>query len=338
MLILDGVDGRDDLESRVTALLEGFAAPFIVLPHQIFLTASIGVSVFPQDGRDPATLLRHADLALRAAKKTGRNAWRAFEGSLLNPAIERLAMETHLRRALENGEFRLLYQPQVDTSGQVESFEALLCWDHPSEGRISAGRFIPLAEETGLIVPIGAWVLRQACRQAAEWRRVKPTLRVAVNASALQFARPDFVDVVAAALAASSLSPEALDLELTESLLMADVDDAAVKMVRLKDLGVSISIDDFGTGYSSLSYLRRMPVDALKIDRSFIADLFQPTTLALVETIVRLGHNTGLRVVAEGVETEAQYRQLLGIGCEHLQGHLFGEAVPAAEAARRIGA
>ena len=336
VLLLDGIRDKDQLEARMHSLLEGFHAPFPVLPHQLFLTASAGVSMFPRDGRDPSTLLRHADLALHAAKKTGGNSWRAFEPRLSEPAIERLQMEAHLRRALENGEFRPLFQPQVDAGRHVEAFEVLLSWDHPDEGRVSAGRFIPLAEETGLIVPIGAWVLRQACNQAAEWRGAGHDLRIAVNVSALQFGRPDFVDMVAAALAASGLKPSALDLELTESVLMANVDEAAAKMASLKELGITISIDDFGTGYSSLSYLRRLPVDALKIDRSFIADLFQPTTLALVETIIRLGHNTGLRVIAEGVETQEQCDRLLGIGCEHMQGHLFGQPMPVEEAVRKF--
>jgi EAL domain-containing protein (putative c-di-GMP-specific phosphodiesterase class I) len=231
---------------------------------------------------------------------------------------------------LDGGELELYYQPEVKAGGRVVGLEALLGWNHPRLGPTPPQRFIPVAEESGMIVPIGSWVLSQACRQNAAWQREgMADLKVAVNVSATQFSRPDFVETVAQALAASGLSPSLLELELTESMVMRDLDESARQMDRLRALGVGISIDDFGTGYSSLSYLWRLPIDALKIDRSFLKEIDRDAnTIPLVRAIVALAHGLGLRVVAEGIETRQQLEALRDAGCDVFQGFLLGEPAP----------
>jgi EAL domain-containing protein (putative c-di-GMP-specific phosphodiesterase class I) len=235
-----------------------------------------------------------------------------------------------LRRALEREEFELQFQPQVDLQGGLASLEALLVWDNPELGRIAPSEFIPIAEDTGMILSIGSWVLQHACRQVAEWQRMGlQPVPVAVNVSALQFAQPDFVSTVADALTRADALPSAIELELTESLIMRDVQTSASLMRELRELGVKIAIDDFGTGYSSLSYLRRLPADSLKIDKSFLQESeFGPATLALVRAVVVLAHSTGLTVTAEGVESEDQLEIVREAGCDRVQGHLFGAALP----------
>ena len=238
-----------------------------------------------------------------------------------------------LRRALENHEFELLYQPVVARDGRVQGLEALLTWRHPIYGTISPKQFIPIAEETGLIIDIGSWVIRQACLVGASWHRAGyQGARVSVNVSALQFERRDFLDTVATALALSNLPPERLELELTESYVMRDLPQSAARLAQLRDLGVSIAIDDFGTGYSSLSYLNKLPVDSLKIDQSFLRNLNQPEgSLPVLQSIVRLAHSMNLTVVVEGVETRAELELVRVLGCDKVQGHVYGPALRRAE-------
>ena len=243
--------------------------------------------------------------------------------------LERLRLENALRRALENNEFELLYQPLVNLDGKVEGLEALLTWRHPVYGTISPKQFIPIAEETGLIIEIGSWVMREACLEAARWAAAGfSDTSVSVNVSALQFERRDFVDAVADALSASGLASRSLELELTESYVMRDLPQSVPRMSQIRALGVSIAIDDFGTGYSSLSYLNKLPVDSLKIDQSFLRSLQEPEgSLPVVQSIVRLAHSMNLTVVAEGVETRAELDLVKLLGCDRVQGHVYGPAL-----------
>jgi EAL domain-containing protein (putative c-di-GMP-specific phosphodiesterase class I) len=247
-------------------------------------------------------------------------------------------MEEALQGALERGEFHLRFQPEFEIKGSLAALEVLLSWRHPRLGRVPAEQFIHLAEDTGLIIPIGAWVLQQACRQSVSWqRRGAPAVKLAVNVSPLQVAQADFVDLVAGALSDTGLPASLLELEVTESALMMDIRQSAKMMARVRRLGVGFSIDDFGTGYSSLSYLRRLPATTLKIDRSFLEDLGSTnSSLNLVETIVRLAHGLGLSVVGEGVETREQFELLRLTGCDRVQGHLFGQPLTAADARRLL--
>jgi diguanylate cyclase (GGDEF)-like protein/PAS domain S-box-containing protein len=309
--------------------LNAFRAPHRIDEHELFVTASIGVAIFPTHGRDSAELMRNADLAMYHAKNNGKNDVEVFRAEDHASGLERLRLENALRRALENDEFELLYQPVVAMDGKVDGLEALLTWRHPVYGTISPNQFIPIAEETGLIIEFGSWVIRQACLEARRWHEAGHSfVRVSVNVSALQFERRDFVETVATALALSGLAPECLELELTESYIMRDLAQAVDRLAQIRDLGVSIAIDDFGTGYSSLSYLNRLPVDSLKIDQSFLRSLHEPEgSLPVVQGIVRLAHSMNLVVVAEGVETRQELDLVRVLGCDKVQGHVYGPAL-----------
>jgi diguanylate cyclase (GGDEF)-like protein/PAS domain S-box-containing protein len=337
VLLTELADSRHAL--RVAQkLLAAFEAPFHIEGRDLFLTTSIGISLYPRDGKDAVTLQRKADTAMYRAKNHGKNSCEFFAPEFGVAALERLDIENSLRRALDNQELRLYYQPQVDAGGKLAGFEALLAWNHPKLGMTSPTQFIPVAEESGMIVPIGSWVLAEACRQSAVWQHSGcPRVRVAVNVSATQFSRTDFTETVAEALSASGLDPSLLDLELTEGVVVRDLEESIRQMERLRALGVGISIDDFGTGYSSLSYLRRLPIDALKIDRSFLQEIDrEPATIPLVKAIVSLAHGLRLTVVAEGVENRGQFDALRDAGCDLFQGYLLGEPVPADVAERFI--
>ncbi|MCC6369025.1 MAG: EAL domain-containing protein [Bryobacterales bacterium] len=324
---------------RSREILEALRAPISSPSHSqpIYVTASIGLSIFPHNGDTAESLLGGADLAMYQAKNTGRNDVCSFAPGREGVRAARLAMEHSLRLAIDEGQLHLSFQPIVDIRGgdgvSLDAFEVLLSWRHPTMGRISPSQFIPVAEECGLIGPIGAWVLRHACRRHSGLLRAGlPPVRLCVNVSAIQFARPDFVDTVLAALEESGMESRFLQLELTESAIMENVETAMPKLDRLRELGVRLALDDFGTGYSSLSYLRWIPVDCLKIDQSFIAEISSSAgSLALVQTILALAHNMGLTVVAEGVESESQLELLRGIACDKAQGHLFGVSLPAEE-------
>jgi diguanylate cyclase (GGDEF)-like protein/PAS domain S-box-containing protein len=333
-VVLDEIDGPADAAHVAEKLMRVLGEPFTLEGQELHVTASLGLSLYPRDGARGDLLLKYADTALYEAKGEGRNAYRFFSPEMNAQAHGRLRMENDLRRAIERDELELHYQPQLDlASGAVCAVEALLRWHHPRKGLILPNAFIPLAEETGLIVPLGEWVLEQACRQAAQWQRegVGP-LRVAVNISARQLLRPGLDSAVRQALAESGLEPRCLELELTESSVMHDPAHAQGVLHALRELGVLLSIDDFGTGYSSLAYLKRLPLDRLKIDRSFIGGIPQDgDDAAIVETIIVMTHKLGLRVIAEGVETQEQRAQLLRQGCDEVQGFLWARPVPAAE-------
>ena len=308
--------------------LNAFRVPHQIEDNELFVTASIGVALFPRHGQSVAELLRNADLAMYHAKNTGKNDVVVFRAKDHTASLERLRLENALRRALEHQEFELLYQPVVSMNGKVEGLEALLTWRHPIYGSISPKQFIPIAEETGLIIDIGSWVIQRACLEAASWHKAgHRAARISVNVSALQFERRDFLETVAAALALSKLTPDCLELELTESYIMKDLPQAAARLTQIRNLGVSIAIDDFGTGYSSLSYLNKLPVDSLKIDQSFLRNLHEPEgSLAVIQSIVRMAHSMNLSVVAEGVETRAELDLVRVLGCDKVQGHVYGHA------------
>jgi diguanylate cyclase (GGDEF)-like protein/PAS domain S-box-containing protein len=333
-VVLDEIEGPADAAHVAEKLMQVLGEPFTVEGQELHVTASLGLSLYPRDGERGELLLKYADTALYEAKGEGRNAYRFFSPEMNAQAHGRLRMENDLRRAIERGELEIHYQPQIDlASGAVVAAEALLRWRHPRKGLVLPNAFIPLAEETGLIVPLGEWVLDEACRQAAQWQRegIGP-LRVAVNISARQLRRPGLDRAVRHALAESGLPPPCLELELTESSVMHDPPRAQAVLQSLRELGVLLSIDDFGTGYSSLAYLKRLPLDRLKIDRSFIGGIPQDgDDAAIVETIIVMTHKLGLRVIAEGVETHEQRAQLLSQGCDEVQGFLWAKPVPAAE-------
>ncbi len=337
VVVLEALHRPDEAAMVAHSIIELLEAPFD-LPgdHEIYIGASIGISLYPDNGADATQLIRNADTAMYLAKSQGRNTYRYYTEALTTAANERLLMESRLRRALDRGEFVLHYQPQIAIpGGHVIGVEALLRWQHPEEGLIPPLRFIPLAEETGLIQPIGRWVLRTACAQLRAWVDAGlPPLTMAVNLSPKQFAQPDLVEQVCEALELTGLPPEHLELEITESAIMESGEKARTTLKALKNLGIMLSIDDFGTGYSSLAYLKQLPIDKLKIDKSFVDGIpHDRNDTAITTTIIAMAKNLNLRVLAEGVETEAQRLFLSEPGCDAYQGYLFSRPIPAAEIA-----
>jgi diguanylate cyclase (GGDEF)-like protein len=303
------------------------------------VSSSIGIAFYPTDGGSAESVLAHADAAMYCAKERGRNNCQCFSAGMKSVALERVSLESELHQALKLEQFELFYQPKVDTaSGDIHSAEALIRWRHPQRGLIQPTQFIPLAEECGLIHQIGAWVLREACRQCAAWQRAgQLPLRVAVNVAASQFRRGDLLEVVRGALQEFQLDPRFLEIELTESAVMTNPEDSAAVLEQLSRMGVLVSVDDFGTGYSSMSYLRRFPIDKLKIDRSFIAELTtRAEDASIVQAIVSLAHGLRLKVVAEGVETLEQLKFLQSVGCDQYQGFHFSPPLPATEFAELV--
>ena len=299
--------------------------------HEYHVTSSIGVTLFGDQDVALDELLIHADLAMYQAKAAGRNDLRFYDHKMQATITARVALETDLRQSLQKKEFFLHYQPQVDMLGRVMGAEVLIRWQHPQRGPVSPADFIPIAEDTGLILPIGYWVLETTCTQLATWanRPEMAHLTLAVNVSASQFHHPDFVDQVKAVIEHTGTNPLKLKLELTESMLLDDVESIITKMKELKAYGVGFSLDDFGTGYSSLSYLKRLPLDQLKIDQSFVRDVLSDSdNAAIARTIVALGQSLRLNVIAEGVETMAQRDFLEQSGCHAYQGYLFSRPVP----------
>jgi diguanylate cyclase (GGDEF)-like protein/PAS domain S-box-containing protein len=318
----------------VQRLMDSVAQPVMLGSKEFFVTCSIGVAVYPTDGAPADSLIEHADIAMYRAKKLGRNNFQFYTPAMNEEAMERVRIESALRNALERDEFVLHYQPQVDlASGEIVGMEALIRWQHPEMGMVAPSRFIGVAEETGLIVQIGAWVMRAACQQNQAWQQAGlGKLRVAVNLSARQFGAANLIADIRQVLAETGLAPACLEIELTESLFMSDVTLAVELLHGMKALGVKLSIDDFGTGYSSLSYLSRFPIDVLKIDRSFVAEITRDSNdAAIVASIIALAHNLKLAVIAEGVETEEQLDYLRRHGCDQMQGYFFSRPLPAAE-------
>jgi len=340
VLILADQNNEEVIFRAMQRISAKVAEPITVEGKELYVTCSAGISLYPQDGPDVDTLLKNADAAMYRAKEHGRSNFQFYTSEMNDRVNERLALEGALRRALERQEFLLHYQQKVDLrSGSIIGAEALVRWMHPEWGLVRPARFISLAEETGLIVPLGEWVLREACRQTRAWldQGLEPGV-VSVNLSARQFRQQDLVRMVSRILEETRLDPAHLEMELTESMVMHNVDSAIATLQGLKSLGVRLSVDDFGTGYSSLSYLKDLPIDALKIDRSFVRDIgggAETGEGVLAQAIISLGHNLHLKVVAEGVETDAQVRFLRRHACDEVQGFLYGEPV-APEAHARL--
>ncbi|HLF98087.1 MAG TPA: EAL domain-containing protein [Methylococcaceae bacterium] len=338
IIVLDEASGTDAVAGVANKILDALQRPFEIGSHSLVTSFSIGIAIYPDDGADIATLMKKADTAMYYAKESGRNTYRFHTEQMNFAASTRVKLESALRRALERGEFQLHYQPQIDLAGgRLVGAEALLRWKSPEMGWIPPGEFIPIAEDSGLIVPIGEWVLREACRQAVAWRaQGLSACSVAVNLSALQFKRGQVVEMVDAALRETGLEPACLELELTESLLLQDAAGVMESLRCLKGMGVKLSLDDFGTGYSSLSYLRRLEMDQLKIDQSFVRDLpHNAEGAALVRAIVQMAHALSLSTVAEGVETVEQLDYLRGEGCKAAQGFYLARPMPPAEFVQR---
>ena len=333
LVLLGEVETPEAAAIVARKLMQVLGEPFLLDGHPITVTPSIGIAVSPEDGTDLDSLLKHADLAMYDAKQQGRNNYQFFRREMNARSLELLLMESDLRQALRKSEFELHYQPQISvSSGRPQGLEALLRWRHPERGLVSPADFIPMAEETGLILPIGQWVLNTACQQLANWRTNGwPELRVAVNLSAAQFRQQDLLTQVEAALAAANLPADALELEVTESILMIDAEGTAKMLNALNAMGVALAIDDFGTGYSSLAYLKRFSVSTLKVDRSFVNGIgIDGEDAAICSAIIGLARSLRLDVVAEGVETQAQYDWLAKAGCHIIQGYFTGRPAPAA--------
>lgn len=339
VILMPDVGAADTVERVCQGILEELAKPVDIHPLQIQTTPSIGVCLFPADGSTIDALLARSAEALLHAKKLGRNRYQFYAQGMTTFDQEALELEIDLRHALERQQFQLHYQPKVDvSSGKIVGVEALLRWFHPKKGSIPPDRFIPIAEETGLILPIGEWVLREACHQARRWQDAGlPFLRMAVNLSAAQFRQPDLEHVIRSALEDVGLDPDVLEIELTESSIMTDAEGSARILEALSGAGVIIAIDDFGKGYSSMSYLQRFPIDKLKVDRSFVRELtVNPDSAAIVKAIVSLAHSLRLKVVAEGVESYGQLDFLRSLRCDQYQGYLCSRPLPAAELANLV--
>ncbi|MHB8057353.1 MAG: putative bifunctional diguanylate cyclase/phosphodiesterase [Desulfuromonadaceae bacterium] len=337
--ILTGVANEENIATVAKKVLAMVAEPFYIDSHEIFTTCSIGIATYPMDGEDSHTLLKHADQAMYRAKEVDRNNFQFFSREMNNLVLERMMLENSMRKGLERGDFFLVYQPQVDArSGKIFGMEALLRWNHPDMGLLPPDKFIPLAEENGLIIPLGEWVLRCACRQNKIWQEQGlPPVRVAVNLSAKQFGQYHLDEVVASTLLETGLDAEWLELELTESAIMKDADKNIALLAKFKEMGISVAIDDFGTGYSSLSYLKNFPISRLKIDRSFVRDITtNPDDAAIARFIIDIARALNLNVIAEGVETRAQMQFLSFNNCVEMQGYHFSRPVPAEEFAELL--
>ena len=332
VILASNVADEDEVERLAERVREALANSFAYQGREFVVTPSLGIAVYPRDGTDAETLLKNADTAMYQAKSGGRNTHRFYSETMSLRSMERLDLELHLRRAVENGDLVLHYQPKVDIQRmRVTGAEALLRWTHPERGPISPEKFIPLAEETGLIGPITDWVLQRACEQALEWSQVcRRQLAIAVNISSNHFTFGNLTNDVWSALCASNLPADRLELEITENLFLKDVATVRDTLGELREMGVSLAVDDFGTGYSSLAYLKRLNLDTLKVDRSFVKDVTTDADdRAICAAIVAIGHNLGLKVIAEGVETEEHLAAMREFGCDLAQGFLFSKAIPA---------
>ena len=334
VIVLSGQYNREEAAHMANKILDALCQEYEVSVEHLHMSASIGVVVYPEDGDNAIDLLKKADSAMYVAKKSGKNCWRFHDPIFLQQAYEKMMLTNALRRGLERGELFLHYQPQFTVQGIIIGFEALLRWNSAEHGSVSPVRFIHLAEESGLIVPIGQWVLEEACRFARRLANMgRSAIHVAVNISSKQLLRDDFVHTVLRSITDAEIGPEQLEIEITESVLIESMEDSIGKLSQLRDAGLRISLDDFGTGYSSLTYLRRLPVGVLKIDKSFIDHITSnKIQLEMVSSIIALGHTLGLTIVAEGVETEEQLKLLTQCDCDCIQGYIFSPALPEEEA------
>lgn len=331
LVLARGVADPEEAARVAAKVVEALQAPLSLRKLEVRTSPSIGVSLFPRDSREAAGLVARADEAMYSAKRRGGATFQCFAAEMSTFARERLQLESELTRALSLRQFELHYQPRVDVeSGRISSVEALIRWRHPKRGYVPPQNFIPIAEETGLILPIGEWVLREACRQARLWQQSGLHLRVAVNLSAVQFRQADLTSVISAALAAQQLPAKLLELELTESAVMCNAESSVAILEQLSRMGVVVAVDDFGTGYSNMSYLLRFPIDRLKVDASFVRGMTQDSnSMLIVKAIISLAHSLQMKVIAEGVETLAHLELLRSLGCDQCQGFLFGRPAPA---------
>ncbi len=339
LLLLRHLSSANEIDALVARWMSALSLPYRLTGLELHVSPSVGIARFPVDGSGAEELLARADEAMYFAKRSGRNTFRFFDSNVMGFSRERLEIEGELRSALAQGQLALHYQPKIDiATGEMRSVEALIRWRHPTRGPILPGEFIPIAEESGLILEIGDWVIREACRQAREWQqRHMPFLRVAVNVSPLQFRQANFVQKVRAALKDHGLDATYLEIELTEATLMNNAETSVALLEQLSELGVVVAVDDFGTGYSSMSYLQRFPIDKLKIDRSFISDVASNAgDASIVRAIISLAHGLHLKVIAEGVESEEQLGILRRMGCDQYQGFYRSAAVPAAQIERFV--
>ena len=335
-ILLPGESGTESLSELAQAIIRALSQPYIVSGARVVIGCSIGIAVAPDHGSDPETLIRSADLALYSAKAAGRGVHRFYRAELLDQARIRKSLEDDLRQALIHDQFRLVYQPVVSTIGtRVVGYEALIRWNHRLRGPVSPADFIPVAEESRLIEPIGEWVMRTACTAATGW---PAPVRVAVNVSPVQFAKPSFPDLVARILAESGLAPERLELEITEGVFLDSGQTTDDTFAKLKALGVRLALDDFGTGYSSLGYLRTAPFDKIKIDQSFVRGAMNPESrnAAIIKAIVTLADTLGLETTAEGVEAQDEIELITALGCSHIQGFVYSKPIPLAEVAGQL--
>jgi diguanylate cyclase (GGDEF)-like protein len=333
-IVLSRLVAPQDAALVARKAVDSLNRPFQLQGVDLFVTASVGITVFPTDGNDRDTLIRNADVAMYRAKERGRNNYQFYTPEMNNRTREMLDMQNALRGALDRNELVLHYQPKIDiVTGQVSGIEALLRWAHPKRGLIPPAEFMPMLEETGLIVRAGDWVVSTVCRQLSEWRRAGvKAVPVAINLSARQFLAPDLGPAIRGALEEHALDPELLEIEITESSIMADTEEAIRTLEYLQLLGVKTAIDDFGTGYSSLGYLKRFPLRALKIDRTFVRDITTDADDATItQAVISMAHSLNLKVIAEGVESSAQLAFLMRYGCDEVQGYLFSRPVPPEE-------
>jgi diguanylate cyclase (GGDEF)-like protein len=343
VIALTGITQREDVVLIAEKVLKSLALPFMLDGHELFISSSIGISVYPKDGEDEDTLLKNADSAMYHVKEHGKGNYQFYAAEMNERAVERLSLVNDLHRALERSEFFLHYQPQINLkSGKIVGVEALIRWQHPQKGLISPMKFIPVAEETRLILPIGKWVMHTACAQAVKWHQQGYDLSMAVNVSTLQIERQDMeslVETVEWILLDTGMNPHLLELELTESLLMQQPHLVYNIFRHLREKGVRLAIDDFGTGYSSLSYLKKLPIDKLKVDRSFVRDIAEDADdRSIVEAVISMAHGLRLKAIAEGVETHEQEEILRRLNCDEMQGYLFSKPLPPEEITAMLAA
>jgi diguanylate cyclase (GGDEF)-like protein len=338
VIVVPGIENSSDASAVASKILEVLAAAFHLHGNDLHLAASIGISLYPADGMDAETLMRNADTAMYHAKDSGRGNFQFFTQHMNVAAQQRLTLETALRRALDNGEFELHYQPLFDLRDRsITGFEALVRWKPPGSEMLPPGQFIAAAEDSGLIVPIGEWVLREALRQARAWQTPSRPLSISINVSANQLARSNFVDRLRALIAETGIEPARIELEVTESVIIEGAGEAQAALDQVAALGVGVAIDDFGTGYSGLAYLKRLPIDTVKIDQSFVRDLtVDADDAAIVTAIVAMAKSLGVDVIAEGIETEEQLEELRRLGCRRGQGYLLAPPMPAASIAKLL--
>jgi EAL domain-containing protein (putative c-di-GMP-specific phosphodiesterase class I) len=325
-LLLNSCQTAEAAQATAQLICASFGKPFTVLDYELHASCRIGISVFPQDAAEAAALVHNADAALSGIKRKVRNCWRRYNSDLGSAANEIIEIGRHLQKAIGNNELQLHYQPQLNTSRHIVGVEALMRWNSKTLGSVSPVRFIPVAEQTGIILDLGAWALTQACQQWLRWQASGlPPIQLAVNASTLELCSGDYASRVLKVIDQTGMNAAYLELEVTESSMMTSMKEAILEMEKVRALGVKISIDDFGTGYSSLSYLQMLPVDSVKIDRSFVLDLNEHSqnAISVVRAIITLAHNLNLTVIAEGVETEAQMRTLMSLNCDVFQGFLL---------------